>query len=87
MKEKEEAEYKDMVQNRMSQLKDEVNMNIEDFLQTSKDLKQKTEQRAQTLEKIKKKYNHLKKKKAKLQHKMLKKAEDEALVEATETVE
>jgi hypothetical protein len=39
------------------------------------------------LEKIKKKYNHLKKKKAKLQHKMLKKAEDEALVEATETVE
>jgi hypothetical protein len=67
----------------MSQLKDEVNMNIEDFLQTSKDLKEKTDQRAKTLEKIKKKYNHLKKKKAKLHHKMLKKAQDEALVEAT----
>jgi hypothetical protein len=49
-------------------------MNIEEFLQTSKDLKEKTDIRAKTLEKIKKKYNHLKKKKAKLEHKKIKKA-------------
>ena len=35
-KAKEDSEYKEMVTNRMSQLKDEVNMNVEDFLQTSK---------------------------------------------------
>jgi hypothetical protein len=32
-----------MVTGRMSQLKDEVNMNIEEFLETSKDLKEKTD--------------------------------------------
>ena len=31
-KEQEDAQYKDMVNDRMSQLKEEVNMNIEDFL-------------------------------------------------------
>jgi len=39
------------------------------------------------LKKLKKKYKHIKHKHEKLQHKLQKKAEDEALIEATDQVE
>lgn len=83
-KKKEEEEYKTAIKQRMSDLNTEVDGSISNFMQTAEDLKKKTEERKKALSEIKKKYKHIVKKHDHLQKKMLKKAENEALVQATE---
>lgn len=68
----------------MSDLNTEVDGSISNFMKTAEDLKKKTEERKKALSQIKKKYKHIVKKHDHLQKKMLKKAENEALVQATE---
>ena len=74
-------------QQRMDQLKEEVNLDIDEFLKTSEAIKSETAEKQKMLKKLKKKFKHIKHKHEKLQHKLQKKAEDEALVEATEQFE
>ena len=71
----------------MDQLKEEVNLDIDEFLKTSEAIKSETAEKQKMLKKLKKKFKHIKHKHEKLQHKLQKKAEDEALVEATEQFE
>lgn len=52
-------------------------------MDTAQDLRAKTEERQETLKRIKSKYKHISKKHAKLKKKIEKKAEDEALIQAT----
>jgi hypothetical protein len=54
----------------MNSLKEEVNLDIEEFLNTSKQIHNNTIYRLETLKKIKKQYKHIQKKRAKLQHKL-----------------
>lgn len=84
---KDEEQYALDAQQKMNQLKEEVNVNIDEFLKTSEAIKEETAQKEKMLKKLKKKYKHIKHKHEKLQHKLQKKAEDEALIEATEQVE
>ena len=86
-KEKEDKEYKELMQGRMLELKQEVNSEIGEFMDTTQQLKSETANRIQTLEQIKKKYKHLQRRKSKLKKKMIAKATSEALVQATEQVE
>jgi hypothetical protein len=83
----EEEDYKALVQDRMTGLKQEVNLNIEEFINKTNDIKRETHQKAKTLKKMKHKYHKLLKKRKKLEKKKLQKAEDMALVEATQQIE
>jgi hypothetical protein len=50
----------------MNQLKEEVNLNIEEFLNSSQAIKAETAEKAKMLRKLKKKYKHIQKKHQKL---------------------
>jgi hypothetical protein len=50
----------------MNQLKEEVNLNIEEFLNSSQAIKAETATKAKMLKKLKKKYKHIKHKHEKL---------------------
>jgi len=67
----------------MTELKQEVNMNIDEFINKTQEIKKETHRREKTLKKIKHKYKKLQKKKSKLDKRKHRRAEDEALVEAT----
>jgi hypothetical protein len=54
------------MQEKMVELKSEVNSEIGGFMETAAQLKEETASRIKTLKKIKKKYKHLEKKKAHL---------------------
>lgn len=73
-KKQDEEDYKVLVQDRMTVLKQEVNVNIEEFINKTNDIKRETHQKTKTLKKMKHKYHKLLKKKSKLEKKKLKKA-------------
>lgn len=68
-------------------LSDEVQDTIQDFIQTAQDLKNQTMQRKIKLTKIKYEYKKLQKQRTHLKLAALKRAQDEALVQATEQYE
>lgn len=43
----------------MNELKEEVNVNIDEFLKTSEAIKSETEEKQKMLKKLKKKYKHI----------------------------
>ena len=67
LRKKEEQEYKEMVQSRMVDLNQEVNLNIEEFISTAESLRKETQRRKKALSKLKKKYSRIKKKKERLE--------------------
>lgn len=57
---KEEEKYAKEAQQKMDQLKEEVNLDIDEFLKTSEAIKSETAEKQKMLKKLKKKYKHIK---------------------------
>ena len=71
----------------MVSLKEEVNSSIMEFMETAEALRNKTKERASKLQQVKDNYNKILTKHDDLRQQMVKQAEDQALVEATQQVE
>jgi len=56
---KDEEKYALEAQQKMNELKEEVNVNIDEFLKTSEAIKSETEEKQKMLKKLKKKYKHI----------------------------